>query len=80
MLVRVVNAMRKQRAVTIAPVDHRRLLLTDVFEYKKHRSAERNELLTELVQDAEEDGLYDIPAERYMRAIREARAESGGRG
>jgi excisionase family DNA binding protein len=111
-LTRVVAAMRRQRGVTIAPVErqlttqqaadllgisrptlvkltregklkaeqpsgsrHRRLRLSDVLDYQSRRSAERGELLTKLVQDAEDDDLYEIPAERFLDAVREARAE-----
>lgn len=111
-LIRVVGAMRKQRAVTIVPREqllttqeaadllgisrptliklidegklkdekpsgsrHRRLRLSEVLDYQDRRSAERSELLTNLVQDAEEDGLYDIPAEQFQNAVRKARAE-----
>ncbi|MFE1592557.1 helix-turn-helix domain-containing protein [Nocardia sp. NPDC058705] len=110
-LVRVVGAMRKRRAVTIAPLEqylttqqaadllgisrptlvklleagklpcekpsgtrHRRLLLSDVLEYQERRRAERTDVLDQLVREAEEDGLYDPPAEDYLQAVREARA------
>jgi excisionase family DNA binding protein len=111
-LIRVVAAMRRQRGVTIVPVEqllttqqaadllgisrptlvklidegklkddkpsgsrHRRLRLSDVLDYQTRRSAERSELLAKLVQDAEEDSLYEIPAEQFQSAAREARAE-----
>jgi excisionase family DNA binding protein len=57
---------------------HRRLLLGDVLDYQNRRSVEQSQLLTKLVADAEEDGLYDIPAERYREAVREARSEQHG--
>lgn len=111
-LVRVVTAMGRQQAVTLAPIEqrlttqeaadllgisrptliklidkeelpcekpsgsrHRRVLLSDVLDYQIRRGAKRDELLAKLVHDAEDDGLYDIPAERYQDAIRRARAE-----
>ncbi|MGW4634775.1 helix-turn-helix domain-containing protein [Nocardia sp. NPDC004415] len=110
-LVQVVGAMRRRRAVTIAPVEqclttqqaadllgisrptliklveqgqlpcekpsgsrHRRLLLSDVLDYQERRRAERGEVLSELVRDAEEDGLYEPTAEAYLNAVEEARA------
>ncbi|MGS2806540.1 helix-turn-helix domain-containing protein [Nocardia sp. MW-W600-9] len=116
-LVQVVGAMRKRRAVTIAPVEqclttqqaadllgisrptlvkllergalpcekpsgsrHRRLLLSDVLDYQERRRAERNDVLNDLVRDAEEDGLYDPPAEDYLQAVREARASRSEEG
>lgn len=114
-LVRVVEAMRRQRAVTIAPVEqrlttqeaadllgmsrptliklidagklpcekptgsrHRRLRLSDVLDYQNRRTAERGDLLLQLVRDAEDDDLYDVPGEEFRNAVREARAERDG--
>jgi excisionase family DNA binding protein len=113
-LVGVVAAMRKQRAVTIAPVEqrlttqqaaellgisrptliklldcgelpcekpsgsrHRRLRLSDVIDYQNRRADRQDELLTKLVRDAEDDGLYDVPAEAFLDAVRQARTHSG---
>ena len=110
-LVRVVDAMSKQRGVTIAPVEqklttqqaadllgmsrptltkildqgeipfeklpgsrHRRLLLADVLDYQSRRAERRNQALTELVRDAEEQGLYDITNEQYQDALKHVRA------
>jgi excisionase family DNA binding protein len=111
-LVRVVAAMRKQRAVTIAPIEqrlttqeaadllgvsrptliklidegemtceklsgsrHRRLLLSDVLDYQSRRRDRQSELLSKLVRDAEADRLYDVPAQQYRDAVRQARAD-----
>jgi excisionase family DNA binding protein len=59
---------------------HRRLLLRDVLEYQNRRSAERSDLLTKLVERAEEDDLYEIPAEQFQEAARAARAERRKKG
>lgn len=53
---------------------HRRLLLSEVLDYQRRRADERRDLMTKLVQDAEEDGLYGVPAERFQAAAREVRA------
>lgn len=57
---------------------HRRLELTDVLEYQRRRDALRDEMLTKLVEDAEENGLYDIPAGKFQEALRQVRAERRG--
>lgn len=57
---------------------HRRLRLRDVLDYQDRRGQKRSELLTKLAEDAEADGLYDIPPEQYREALREARAERCG--
>lgn len=54
---------------------HRRLRLQDVLDYRQRRAAQRGELLAAMVKDAEADGLYDIPAQDYRDAVRQARAE-----
>lgn len=53
---------------------HRRLPLDEVLNYQRRRATERSDLLTKLAEDAEDAGLYDVPAERYREALREARA------
>lgn len=54
---------------------HRRIRLCEVLDYQERRSEERSELLTKLVRDAEEDGLYDVPTDQFVDAARQARAE-----
>lgn len=110
-LVRVVDAMGANRAVTVAPIDqllttqeaadllgvsrpsviklidsgtltcerptgsrHRRLRLTDVLAYQRQLAQERDDLLDDLVRDAEDAGLYDIEPSAFQAAVRDARS------
>ncbi len=42
---------------------HRRILLSDVQAYRKHRDAERRELLAEMARESFRRGFYDLPEE-----------------
>ncbi|MCB0929872.1 MAG: helix-turn-helix domain-containing protein [Mycobacterium sp.] len=59
---------------------HRRLRLAEVLDYQKRRKSERDEALTQLVRDAEEDNLYDLSHETLAAAVKEARKARAGRG
>ncbi|MDO5049813.1 MAG: helix-turn-helix domain-containing protein [Actinomycetaceae bacterium] len=39
---------------------HRRILLTDLLKYQSDLRAKRKRIFQQMVQDAEEDGLYDV--------------------
>lgn len=52
---------------------HRRLRLAEVLEYQRQRRRDRDEALTQLVRDAEEEGLYDADPEELRDAIKKAR-------
>ncbi|MDY6810873.1 MAG: helix-turn-helix domain-containing protein [Actinomycetota bacterium] len=71
----------EQKKIPCEMVDgsrHRRLVLGDLIDYQSKRSAERRAALQSLVEDAEETGLYDVPAEDYQDAIHAARKEIAG--
>lgn len=57
------------------PGRHRRVLLTDVLSYRqeKHRSAMTT--LDALTAEASGAGLYDVSAEQYAKALKEARSK-----
>jgi len=57
---------------------HRRLLLTDVLAYQKDREEERERMLQSLVDDAEEQGLYEIDAKDFRAAVRAVRKGKQG--
>lgn len=59
---------------------HRRLLLSEVLDYQQRRKQDRDELLTKLVRDAEDDGLYDVSPDEFRAALREVRSERGKQG
>ncbi|KAB1640986.1 helix-turn-helix domain-containing protein [Gulosibacter chungangensis] len=52
---------------------HRRLRLNDVLAYRDRKRAERRHRLNELTRQAQEDGLYDVDAETYRDALKQAR-------
>ncbi|QPK78588.1 helix-turn-helix domain-containing protein [Corynebacterium lizhenjunii] len=52
---------------------HRRIRLVDVLEYQERQRIERRKALDELTFSAEQDGLYDMDANVYKEALREAR-------
>ncbi|WP_147917146.1 helix-turn-helix domain-containing protein [Ruania zhangjianzhongii] len=52
---------------------HRRLRLADVLAYQRRRENERDQTLRALVEDAEDAGLYDVPAADFREAVRAAR-------
>ena len=54
---------------------HRRVELGALIDYRAQRVIERRKALQALVDDAEENGLYDVTAEDYSEAIRAARRE-----
>lgn len=58
---------------------HRRLRLAEVLEYQRQQRRDRDEALTQLVRDAEEDGLYDADPEALRDAIKKARKERAER-
>lgn len=58
---------------------HRRLRLADVLDYQQRRSVERDEALTQLVADAEADGLYATDPEVLKSAVKAARKARAGR-
>lgn len=60
---------------TVEGSRHRRVELGDLLDYRSQRAIERRKALQALVYDAEETGLYDVPAEDYHDAIRSARQE-----
>lgn len=60
---------------TVEGSRHRRVELGDLLDYQSQRTVERRKALQALVDDAEESGLYDVPAEDYRDAIRTARHE-----
>lgn len=60
---------------TIEGSRHRRVTLGDLIEYRDRRADERREALREMVSDAEQDRLYDIPPEEYSAAVKAARKE-----
>ena len=49
--------------------------LGDLLDYQSQRTVERRKALQVLVDDTEESGLYDVPAEDYRDAVRTARHE-----
>lgn len=53
---------------------HRRIRLADLLAYQRAREQQRSQALDELVEDAEDDGLYDIPGEDFTQAVKNARA------
>lgn len=57
---------------------HRRLLLADVVAYQRKREEERERGLQALVDDAEQQGLYDIGADDFRAAIKAARTGNQG--
>ncbi|MCF8612143.1 helix-turn-helix domain-containing protein [Gordonia sp. HY285] len=58
---------------TVEGSRHRRVELGDLLDYRSQRTVNRRKALQALVDDAEESGLYDVPAEDYHDAIRAAR-------
>ncbi|GAA4401722.1 helix-turn-helix domain-containing protein [Tsukamurella soli] len=60
---------------TVEGSRHRRVELGDLLDYQSQRAVERRKALRTLVDDAEESGLYDVPAEDYREAVRAARHE-----
>ncbi|KSU53336.1 MULTISPECIES: helix-turn-helix domain-containing protein [unclassified Gordonia (in: high G+C Gram-positive bacteria)] len=60
---------------TVEGSRHRRVKLGDLLEYQSQRAIERRGALQALVDDAEDSGLYDVPAEDYREAMRTSRRE-----
>ena len=60
---------------TVEGSRHRRVKLDDLLEYQSQRAIERRGALQALVDDAEDSGLYDVPAEDYREAMRTSRRE-----
>lgn len=56
------------------PGRHRRLLLTDVIDYRNARHREAMLRLDELTGEASEAGLYDTSPANYQDALKQARA------
>jgi excisionase family DNA binding protein len=59
------------------PGRHRRIRLDDILSYQERRRAERRAALDELTRSAREEGLYDMSAEDYAEALRQARHGDG---
>jgi excisionase family DNA binding protein len=55
------------------PRRHRLLRLDDVLSYRERQRKNRRELLREMTRQAAADGLYDMSAQDYNEALREAR-------
>ncbi|GAA1480801.1 hypothetical protein GCM10009624_12410 [Gordonia sinesedis] len=60
---------------TVEGSRHRRVELGDLLDYQSQRAVKRRKALQALVDNAEEGGLYNVPAEDYHEAIRTARRE-----
>ena len=54
-----VKYLEQKRIPYEQPGRHRRVLLVDVLEFKKQRSVERRQILDEMVNVAQEAGMYD---------------------
>ncbi|MDR0847696.1 MAG: helix-turn-helix domain-containing protein [Propionibacteriaceae bacterium] len=55
------------------PRRHRILRLDDVLAFKRNQDARRSALLDEMTRQSYTDGLYDVSADEYTEALREAR-------
>lgn len=60
---------------TVEGSRHRRVELGDLLDYQSQRAVMRRKALQSLVDNAEEGGLYNVPAEDYHEATRTARRE-----
>ncbi|AGF73023.1 helix-turn-helix domain-containing protein [Corynebacterium halotolerans] len=58
---------------------HRRILLADVLDYQKSLNEKRDQVFEEMVNDAEDDGLYDVDESTFYSAVKEARSQPEGR-
>ena len=59
------------------PGRHRRVLLTDVLEYREEKHTAAMKSLDELTADASKAGLYDTSSTDYAEALAQARSKSG---
>lgn len=55
---------------------HRRIRLNDLLSYRKRKSEDNENRLTEMTRQAVEDGLYDVDADTYQSALTKARKAS----
>src|SRR5260370_6160565 len=55
------------------PGRHRRILLSDLLNYRQQRRAERRATLDRLTEDASEAGLYEDSHDDYVAAVKAAR-------